>query len=250
MAGENMHVQCLGSGDAFGSGGRFHPCFHLKTDTLSLLLDCGPSALISMKRYGVDPYTVDAVILSHLHGDHFGGIPFLIRETQVLGRRERPLIIAGPKGTRDRIERVMENFFPGSTGTASTFAIEYAEFLSAQPLQIGSASVLAYRTAHREGTHPHTLRVACDQRIIGYSGDSAWTDAVTDASRDADLFICEAFTYQTLKEGHLSYGVLRDHRAQLACQRLIITHMSDEMLDLRSQVDDATPAEDGMVFLL
>ncbi|TFH11363.1 MAG: MBL fold metallo-hydrolase [Candidatus Atribacteria bacterium] len=237
-------------GDAFGSGGRLHPCFHVKTDTLSLLLDCGPSALIAMKRFGVNPYSIDAIILSHLHGDHFGGIPFLIRETQVLGVRERPLIIAGPTGTRQRIEGVMENFFPNSTKKLLPFPLTYIEFSAFQPLQIGPATVFAHATVHREGTYPHTLRVECNDRTIGYSGDTAWTDALIAASREADLLICEAFTYETTRNGHLSYAMLRDRRNELLCKRVLITHMGREMIDRLPEVDNVIPAEDGMVLSL
>jgi ribonuclease BN (tRNA processing enzyme) len=203
-AGDTIQIQCLGSGDAFGSGGRFHPCYHVKAEGLSLLLDCGPSAPIAMKQLGVDPYTLDAIIISHLHGDHFGGIPFLIRETQVLGERERPLVIAGPPGTRERIQTAMENFFPHSTDKNLPFSLEYREFSPPRSLQFGSATVAAFPTEHREGTCPHTLRVEWKGHAIGYSGDSGWTDALVAAARDTDLFICEAFTYDTPKDGHLS----------------------------------------------
>lgn len=69
-------VQFLGSGDAFGSGGRFQTCFYVKCERTRLLIDCGASSLIAMKRFGVDPGAVDLILVTHLHGDHFGGIPF------------------------------------------------------------------------------------------------------------------------------------------------------------------------------
>jgi ribonuclease BN (tRNA processing enzyme) len=203
-----------------------------------------------MKQLGVDPYTLDAIIISHLHGDHFGGIPFLIRETQVLGERERPLVIAGPPGTRERIQTAMENFFPHSTDKNLPFSLEYREFSPPRSLQFGSATVAAFPTEHREGTCPHTLRVEWKGHAIGYSGDSGWTDALVAAARDTDLFICEAFTYDTPKDGHLSYATLRDRRDELRCRRLLITHMSGEMLARLSQVEAMLPAEDGMVISL
>ena len=76
--GTLIEVQFLGSGDAFGSGGRFQTCVLLSSADGQLLLDCGASSLIAMKRLGIDPSTIEAVVLTHLHGDHFAGIPFLI----------------------------------------------------------------------------------------------------------------------------------------------------------------------------
>ena len=110
-----MRLTVIGSGDAFGSGGRHNTCFHLTTGGVTYLVDCGASAMPALKARGIDPNTVDAVILSHLHGDHFGGIPFLMLDGQYLSRRERPLLFAGPPGTAARIPAAMEVFFTNSS---------------------------------------------------------------------------------------------------------------------------------------
>jgi len=87
-------LRFVGSGDAFGSGGRLQTCMHLSGGDGAVLIDCGTSSLIGMKRDGVDPGEVSAVLLSHLHVDHFGGVPFLILDAQ-FSRRTRPLLVAG-----------------------------------------------------------------------------------------------------------------------------------------------------------
>src|SRR5476649_1491076 len=103
-----MRLTVIGSGDAFGSGGRFNTCFQLATTGPTVLVDCGASSLVAMRAHGVDPAKVDGIILTHLHGDHFGGIPFLMLDAQHLNRRERPLTIAGPPGTQARMTAAME----------------------------------------------------------------------------------------------------------------------------------------------
>jgi ribonuclease BN (tRNA processing enzyme) len=80
---EEVSVQFLGSGDAFGSGGRFQTCIYVWSDATHLLIDCGASSLVAMKRFGVDPLLVDTILLSHLHGDHFGGVPFFIMDAHL-----------------------------------------------------------------------------------------------------------------------------------------------------------------------
>ena len=101
-----VQVRFLGSGDAFGSGGRFQTCLLLEGANDPLLIDCGASSLIAMKRAGVNPSEIGSIVLTHLHGDHFGGVPFLILDGQ-FSRRERPLLIAGPPGVRARVEAAM-----------------------------------------------------------------------------------------------------------------------------------------------
>ena len=103
-----MRLTIVGSGDAFGSGGRFNTCFFLETAKGKLLVDCGASSLVALKAQGLDPNEVDGIVLSHLHGDHFGALPFLLMDAQFLMRRERPLLIAGPPGTRTRLDQSLE----------------------------------------------------------------------------------------------------------------------------------------------
>ena len=75
---QGVRVTFLGSGDAFAGGGRFQACLHLAGGADPLLLDCGATTLVALKRADIDPSSVGFVALSHLHGDHFAGLPWLI----------------------------------------------------------------------------------------------------------------------------------------------------------------------------
>ena len=75
-----MRMHILGCGDAFGSGGRNQSGYLVEANDRLFLLDCGPTTLLAMKRAGIDPGRLDAILVSHLHGDHFGGIPFFFIE--------------------------------------------------------------------------------------------------------------------------------------------------------------------------
>jgi len=222
-------VTFLGSGDAFGSGGRLQTCMLLSSHAGRLLIDCGASSLVAIKRAGLDPNAIDAILLSHLHGDHFGGIPFLILEGQ-FSRRERPLLIAGPPGLEARIRAAQEVFFPGSSGTPQRFDIRFLELSPETPVATGAAMVTSYPVEHASGAPSYALRVALDGRTVAYSGDTAWTDTLLRAADRADLFIAEAYYYDKRVPFHLDHATLLAHRAAFTCRRLILTHMSADML--------------------
>ena len=160
-----MKLTIVGSGDAFGSGGRFNTCFFLETAKAALLIDCGASALPALKGQGIEPNRIDAIVLSHLHGDHFGGIPFFLLDSQFLARREKPLTIAGPPGTRARLDAALEVFFPKSTGTKWRFSWSVKEIL------VGVAIRRARALADHGGGDPPIRRAIDRAPAIGRRTD-------------------------------------------------------------------------------
>jgi ribonuclease BN (tRNA processing enzyme) len=224
-----VKVRFLGSGDAFGSGGRFQTCIHLEVGASRLLLDCGASSLIAMRRFGVDPQAIDAVILSHLHGDHFGGVPFLILDGQ-FNRRTRPLVVAGPPGVEPRVREAMEVFFPGSSRIERKFETRFLELGDRVAVPIGPVSVTGFEVSHASGAPPFALRVAGEGKVVTYSGDTEWTESLIDAVSGADLFIAEALFYDKRIKYHLDLATLLRNRTRLDCRRLVLTHMGRDML--------------------
>jgi len=243
-----LSVQFVGAGDAFGSGGRFQACISLRTPTSHSLLDCGASSLIAMKRLGIDPGSVETVLLSHLHGDHFGGIPFLILDGQ-FSRRERALDVVGPPGTRERVLRAMEVLIPGSSTVARRFEVRFVELAARQKVRIGELGVTALEVPHPSGAPAFALRVALGGATVGYSGDGAWSDALVEVADGADLMICEAYSFDRPIKFHLSHAELMANRDRLRCARLVLTHPGPDMLAHAAEAE-AELAADGMVIEL
>ena len=239
----SVELQFIGSGDAFGSGGRFQTCLLLSGAGESLLIDCGASSLIALKRAGVDPSDIGSVLLSHLHGDHFGGVPFLILDGQ-FSRRARPLAVAGPPGVKMRVEAAMEVLFPGSTRVDRRFAIDFVELPERAPTNVGPARVTPFLVEHASGAPSYALRVEYGGKVITYSGDSEWTESLVDAARDVDLFVCEAYSFDRKIRYHLDYRTLSEHLPRIGCRRLILTHMGPDMLGRLGDVE-VEHAEDG-----
>ncbi len=245
---EQIEIQFLGSGDARGSGGRLQTCILARSGGESLLIDCGASSLIAMNRFSVDPSSIEKVLISHLHGDHFGGIPFLVLDGQ-FSRRTRPLLIAGPEGVEERVKASMEVFFPGSSKVERKFPVAFAEFVPGRETVLGSLQVIPFEGVHPSGSPSLALRIRWAGRTITYSGDTEWTEALLDAARDADLFICEAYYYEKKIKYHLDYRTILDQIPRLGCRRVILTHMSHDLLSRLGEVKMEW-AEDGKKFAL
>jgi ribonuclease BN (tRNA processing enzyme) len=239
-------VTFAGSGDAFGSGGRFQACIHLAwPGRAAALLDCGATSLTALKSLGLDPGSIAAVFVSHLHGDHFGGLPFLILDGQ-FSRRSAPLVIVGPAGLAERLADAMECLFPGSSTAARRFGVETVELAPGRSAEVAGITAHAWPADHRSGADALLLRLEADGTSIAYTGDTAWTDDIIAAASGADLLIAEAYYRDKDLPYHLRYADLDAHREQLTARRIILTHMSADMLGHQDNLHWQA-ARDGLV---
>ena len=241
-----MEISFIGSGDAFGSGGRFQTCIRLHGDGYTALVDCGATSLTAMKAQHVNPGEVDAVVLSHLHGDHFGGLPFLILDGQFT-RRTRPLTVLGPTGTAERLHAAMETLYPGSTAVQHRYALQFGELNGGGGhLEIGPLTVRSWQVDHASGAPALALQVHLGAATFGYSGDTAWTETLLEAAEGTHVFACEAYTYDRPVRYHLDLADLRAHTHQMAAGRLILTHLGPTMLGRLDDIEYDIAA-DGLV---
>ena len=226
----SVTVRFVGSGDSFGSGGRFQTCILVDAPGRRFAIDFGASSLIALHQQGIEPNSIDAVLLTHLHADHCGGVPFLLMDAMLSAKRTRPLVIAGPPDTQRRMAEIAEALFPGSHVMRPRFSLEYVELAVGQPSRILDLVVTPEAARHTAETHPLALRVETAGKIISYTGDGEWTEALARIGRDADLLIAECYFYDKPVKWHLNYPELVRHFDDFHARRVILTHMSREML--------------------
>jgi ribonuclease BN (tRNA processing enzyme) len=240
-----VEAQFVGSGDAFGSGGRFQTCIALRAQGDLFLVDCGASSLIAMQQLGIDPNDISKILITHLHGDHFGGLPFLLLHAQHVSKRTAPLTIAGPPGLEARLTEAMEVLFTASSKIPQRFELEIVEIKPRSPTRIDEVVVTAFPAAHFSGAPSYSLRVEVAGKVFVYSGDTQWTDTLIEASADADLFVCECYVFDEDVPLHNTYTTIMENHPRMTCKRIILTHLSDDMLSRLSEVELPT-SEDGM----
>lgn len=240
----SVRLRFLGTGNAFAAGGRSHACILLEHDGGTLLLDCGASALPAIVRT-IEPEKIDAVAVTHLHGDHFVGIPFLLDERKWNGRT-RPITIAGPPSLEKRVNQVGSG--AGMDLTKMPFECRFV-VLGEKPATIAGAEIVALPVQHVADAEPHGLRVRVGGKLIAYTGDAVWTDALVRLADGADLLISECSWFESRDPVHLNAQDLIAHKGELRAKRIVLTHLGKEAVAHRDQLPFEA-AEDGMEIVL
>jgi ribonuclease BN (tRNA processing enzyme) len=241
-----MRLQFVGCGDALGSGGRYNTCFHVRGDHVNFLIDCGASSLPALKRLDIARDAIDLILITHFHGDHFAGLPFLLLDAQ-FSRRARPLVIAGPQGIEQKLPQVMEALFEHSSRTKQKFDLSVVTLKPGETRSFGAVKVTPYPVIHGESGGPFLgYRIEAEGRIIAYSADTEWTETLIPLAREADLFIAEAYYHDKIVKNHLSLTTIEARLPEIKPKRLVMTHMSDDMLG-RLDALQHVAAHDGMI---
>jgi len=237
VSNDDSALRVIGCGDAFCSGGRYQTCFKLNFRGQIIILDFGPSALAPLRQALPNLDQVDQVVISHLHGDHFGGLPFFLLDAQFASRRKRPLTIAGPKGIQKRIQDAINIFFPSMGTIAWRFPLSFVEFEPCTERIFDMVSIRAYEVDHPDPSPALAIRMEFENKILGFSGDTGWTEQLIHVARDADLFVCECYSYEPNHLQHLDWQTLQARESLLKAKRILLTHMSQAMLDRVPHLD-------------
>lgn len=221
----------IGSGDAFGTGGRLNTCFHVSHSQGNFLIDCGASSLIGLHREKIDPNTIDTVFISHLHGDHFAGLIFLLMEARYINGRDRALTLVGPKGLEDRLEETMNALYPQCwTGKDDLiFPLTLIEWEEEKPVTLNDVTATPFAAHHLLDGNDFTIRLTVDGKTIIYSGDTGWTDTLIPATDGGDLFISECYFKAPGCDFHMDYDTLMANRDRLNVKEILLTHLGPDM---------------------
>jgi ribonuclease BN (tRNA processing enzyme) len=244
-----VKLTVIGSGDAFNSGGRLQSAFLLETAGEQILIDCGVTTLVGLERQHISLDQIPAIVISHLHGDHFGGLVWCLMHAALVTRRTRPLDIYGPPGLQARVEAALDVMYHGIRPKLAQLVVRYHEVHAKRPFSVGAVSVTALEVDHPSGAPSFGFRFSALGKTFAYSGDSQWTEALVDIGKDADLYLIECYKFSGTPIYHLSWETIKKNIERFGAKRLLLTHMSNEMIARRGEVKDVRVgfAEDGEV---
>lgn len=225
-----MRITILGKSPSWEDAGGACSGYLVEDDEVAVLIDCGNGVFAKLREQR-DYLGIDAVVVSHLHADHFLDlIPFAYALTYGPRRGDRPVRprLHAPAGARDVFRRVV-----GSWGdeTLVESAFEIVEYDGEDVLGIGSLTVDFRAMTHFVPTWAIRVRDEHAKTFV-YGADSAPDPAIVGFADRADLLMLEATITRPEpagKRGHMTPAEAGDHAARAQARRLVLTHISDEL---------------------
>ena len=244
-----LDVTVLGSADAFCSGAHLNAAYLVETARSTFLIDCGPTILVAMKPRDIDTSRPDFVIISHLHGDHFVGLPFLLLEYMYERPRTRPFLILGPPGVEERVWTLFRAMYRDICSRTLPYELRFHELVPERSATVADVEILPVQVPHQEEDVSLALRLVAGGKRVLYSGDTPWLDRFVELARGVDLFLCECTAYADSMGRHIEFTTLRPQLPRLECRRLVLIHLGREMRRHAAELG-VECATEGMVIRL
>lgn len=245
----DFYLKVIGCGDAFHSHGRNHTAFYIHTPHENILIDCGMTTLKELQLQGINTDQIDVIIFSHLHGDHFGGLPLLILQMVKIQKRTKTLHIVSPPGLEQKLYDLLAIMYPGTESILNEIDIDYISYRPEERVIMAHFQLMAFPVLHTDNVECYGIKLDVGGKTIAYSGDTAWTDQLYVIAEDADLFLCECNHKDQEIEGHLNWQLLSQKSTGFACKKLLLTHMNAEMIDFAER-ENIPICKEGMTIEL
>lgn len=250
-----LKLAVIGSGDAFCGAGRGHSAYWVSLQKAAFMVDFGATALMNLKRQGRRASALDRILLTHLHGDHIGGLPFLIIDGMFSDRRDTPLHIVGPLGTEATVSALLDCVYPQILESPFAIDLVFEEIQAGDRLPFLGGQLSAFAADHQD---PPALGlcyrfVDADGHSLGFSGDTRLCPGLWQAIDAVDLAVVEMSSMRPPAGAHATFEEWIAVREQITAKRLLFSHLSDEVraqADLSAFAGRAKLAEDGEAIAL
>lgn len=240
-----MKVTVLGCSGTHVAADRACSSYLVEHDGYRLLLDCGNGSLGNLQKL-YDTAALDAVLITHLHVDHFGDLYSLYYSLRFHPSGQRRVDVYAPPGASDHIAQLLT----GDPEDTFHAVCRFRETKPGDELQLGPLRVRLFAA-----NHPITTlapRIEADGAVLAYSADSGPTDELVACARDADVFLADCSWLERMRplpDGvHMTAFEAGEIGARAGVSRLVVTHVYPTT-ELTEAVSEAARAFAGEVLL-
>ncbi len=211
-----------------GTGNAFAPTRYWSSFLLNdrILFDAPPTLLAHLNKLRKDPAEIEVAFISHFHGDHFFGLPFILLEYAELHPRTKDLTIVGPPGIAKRARALTDLAFSNVFRRDRGYALHFIEAHDGKSGEAAGVRFTARKVPHVPGLECFAFRVETAEGSVAYSGDTLMCDAMVPLADGADVFVVECSCWGEQCGPHLNPNDILRLRAEISPHtRFVLTHI-------------------------
>lgn len=221
-----MEITFLGSSNAFAAGGRYWSSFLVDG---KYVFDAPPTLLPHLKQLNVPLNQIEVIFLTHHHGDHFMGMPFMFLEYFYMTKRTEDLTIVGPPGVQEWIERFSDSCYPNITRDAGYRRI-YVDAVPGKELQAAGVTFTAWPMCHvSDQMDAMGYRVRIGDKTVAYTGDTMYCEEVYRLAEGADVLVVDCTYAEGTGPEHMGLDDVKKIRERVPLDTaIVLTHLNGQ----------------------
>ena len=232
----SLSLVTVGTGTVAPSATRSSPAHWVERGDVRLLMDCGAGTIHRLALFGLAWERVSHVVLTHFHMDHVGELPALLFALRHATQREAPLVVLGPAGTVQLLDRLAAAY--GAGVSEPGFPLVLLDLTAGEPFPLaGDVSLEAHATPHC--AESLAVAVSAPEGRLVYTGDTGESTELAVWAAGCELLLAECSLPEAMAiAGHLTPRRAGALAALARAKRLVLTHLYPpvETVDIGSAV--------------